>query len=352
MMNATRFAHGALLTSLLALFAGCLEIETTTTVLPDGTIRRVIRTSGDSSEVFKDKGIFVTDPGWEAVTRKTDTTWESVVTRDFANVQEFQEALNRGGDRALRIRVSLEKHFAWFTTTFEYRETIACYNQFHAVPLSKYLTAEEQDFLIRHEIEKATFTFGGDSLRLKNVSELTEEWDHRNKFEAYHARFMEGVRARNDEALVALLTPAVTESLYMLTRDAINGGNLDTIPAIYASVLGAPGVREVFVSRRTSFEQFAQALAFQQEMMMCGYKRASIEMPGLLTGTNARRIEGNRVVWEEFLGAAYITDHTMWATSRVINWWAVILTGGVIAVLAAIPLLALLRARRRERVGL
>jgi hypothetical protein len=272
-----------------------------------------------------------------------------VSTRDFADVQSFQEALNRGGDRALRIRTSLEKRFAWFTTTFEYRETIACYNRFHAVPLSKYLTAEEQEFLLRHEIEKVPFTFGGDSLRLKNVSGRTEEWDHRNKFEAYHARFMEGVRNRNDPRLAGLLTPGMAESLYVLTKDAMNAGNLDTIPGIYMSVLKAPGVREVFASQRAAFDQFAQALASQQELMMCGYKRAAVEMPGLVTGTNARSIEGNRVVWEDFLGVAYITDHTMWARSRVINWWAVILTGGVVLVLAALPLVAMIRGRRRER---
>lgn len=350
-MNAIRIAQSILLILCLTLLAGCLEIETTTTVHPDGTIRRVIRTSGDSSEVFKDKGIFVTDPGWNTVSRKTDSTWESVSTRDFADMQEFQDALNRGGDRALRVRATLEKKFIWFTTTFEYRETIACYNQFHAVPLSKYLMAEELDFLIRHEIEKVPFTFGGDSLRLKNVSGLIEEWDHRNKFEAYHARFMEGVRSRNDGRLAAVLTPAMAESLYVLTRGPMNAGNLDTIPGIYESVLKVPGVRAVFASQRVAFEGFAQALALQQEMMMCGYKRAAVVMPGSLTGSNARSSDGNRAVWEDFLGVAYITDHTMWARSRVINWWAVVLTGGVVLMLVAWPLRMVIRGRRLLRAA-
>lgn len=347
-MNVRKIATSVLFTSCLTALAGCLEIETTTTVHPDGSIRRAIRTSGDSSDVFNDKGIFSVDPAWTTVNRKTDSTWESVSTRDFANVQDFQTALDHGGDRALRVHASLGKHFAWFTTTFEYRETIECYNQFHAVPLSKYLTAEEQELLIHHEVGNAPFETGGDSIRFEQLSARTEEWDRRNKFEVYHARFREGAESPQ---LLAALTPAMVESLYVATKAPMNAGNLDTLPTIYAAVLRVPGVQQVFRTRRTAFEEFAQALTSQQEMLTSGYKRAAIVMPGLLTGTNARSIEGNRVVWEDFLGAAYIADYTMWARSRVINWWAVILTGGVVLVLAALPLVAMIRGRRRERAA-
>ena len=346
-MDLTQGVKTVVLAACVSALAGCLEIETTTTVHPDGTIRRVVRTSGDSAEVQKDHGIFVADTSWTVATRRTDSTYESVATRDFPDVRAFQAALDRGGDRALRVRVSFEKHFAWFTTSFEYRETILCYNQIHAIPLSDYIPPRDQESLIRHEIEKAPYGAGEDSVRLHTLSERTEEWDRRNKFEEYHRRFMDGAKWLPDDQLTALLTPAVKETLFARTANAMNAGNVDTLPSIYASVLKVPGVQKVFEHERLRFEEFARALGYQEEMLMSGYKRAAIVMPGILTETNGRSIEGNRVVWEDFLAAAYVTDYTMWARSRVVNWWAVVLTGGVVLVLAGLPLAAMLRNRRK-----
>ncbi len=58
--------------------AGCLEIETTTTVRPDGSIRREVRTHGDSVEVSNDHGLFFADSAWTSVGRRMDSTYERV----------------------------------------------------------------------------------------------------------------------------------------------------------------------------------------------------------------------------------------------------------------------------------
>jgi len=328
--------------------SGCLEIQTATTVRPDGSITRAIRTSGDSAEVRRDLGILVVDSSWSVSMRKADTTWESTAMRDFPDAQAFQEALNKGGDRALRVRAELVKHFAWFTSRFEYRETIVCYNQIHALPLSAYVPANDQEELIRHEIEKVPYASAADSVRLQALSGRTEEWDRRNKFEAFHARFVQGVENAHDAQLAAQLTPAIKETLFVHTSSSINSGTLEQLPSIYAKVLKSAAVAKVFEREQAGFNEYAEAIETQEEILMSGYKKAAIVMPGVLTGTNGRSIEGNRVVWEDFLGAAYVTDYTMWATSQVVNWWAVILTGIVVLVLAALPLAALIRNRRRS----
>lgn len=346
-MNASHSMRAIALAICCTTLAGCLEIQTTTTVRPDGGITRAIRTSGDSSDVRREHGLFFVDSNWNVGTRKADTTWESTATRDFPDVQAFQEALDKGGDRALRVRAALERHFAWFTTTFEYRETIVCYSQFHAVPLSAYIRPEDLERLIQHEVEHVPYASVGDSIRLSALSGRAEEWDRRNKFEAYHARFVQGVENVHDAQLAALLTPSMKETLFVHTAFAINKGNLDTLPSMYARVLKAPGVAKIFEHERARFNAFAEALEIQGGFLSSGYNRAAIVMPGVLTGTNARSIEGNRVEWEDMLGVAAIADYTMWATSRVINWWAVILTGVVVLFLAALPLVAMIRKSRR-----
>ena len=331
--------------------AGCLEIETTTTVRPDGSIRREVRTHGDSAEVSNDHGLFFADSAWTSVGRRMDSTYERVTSREFGDARTFQKALDLGGDRALRVRVSLERHFAWFTTTFEFRETILCYNQIHAVPLDAFIPAADQDAVILHEFDKVPYASTADSARLSAFAGRLEEWDHRNKFEEYHQRFADGAHWLQDAALTARLTPAAKESLYVRTMSALNEGKLDTLPGIYATVLQVPAVQRVFAKERRRFEDFDRALNTQETMLTSGYKKAAIVMPGILTGTNARTVEAGRVVWEDPLLPAYVKDHTMWARSRVINWWAVVLTGGIVLVLAMIPLAALVRDRRRVRLN-
>ena len=344
-MNANNSVRNLIVTACLVVLSGCLEIETTTTVHSDGSVLREIRRLGDSAEVFREARLFAMDSTWTEVYRKTDSTWESVASKEFADASALEAEVNRDPGRSLRIRVSLEKEFAWFTTTFEYRETILCYNQFHAVPITDLISQQDVERWLRHEIDGAPYPSVEESLQVERLSSRAEEWDHRNKFKAYHEIFVEGAHVLNDAALTALLVPAMEETLFVRTLKPMNAGALDTLPSIYGTILGIPSVRQVFREQQAAFDAYAEKLAFQQEMLGAGYKRARIVMPGLLTGTNARSIEGNRLSWEDFLGASYVTDHTMWARSRVINWWAVVLTGAVVLFLAAIPLVWFIRRR-------
>jgi hypothetical protein len=344
-MNTSHGMRNILAAACIVALSGCLEIDTTTTVHPDGSLRRVVRTKGDSAEVCRRKQIFATDSTWNIVRHKTDSTWESIATRDYPDAFTFDMDANKGGERSLRVRVSLEKQFAWFTTSFEYRETILCYNQFHAVPITDLIPQNDVDLWLRHEVDGAPFASIEDSLKGQVQSGRGEEWDRRNKFKAYHTLFLEGARSLNDRALSTVLVPASEETLFVRTLKHMNAGSLDSLPAIYQAVLKSPSVQKVFDLQHAAFTAFEEKLAFQEEMLSAGYTHASIEMPGLITGTNARSIEGNRLTWKEFMGACYVTDYTMWARSRVINWWAVILTGAVVLFLAAIPLVWLVRRR-------
>jgi hypothetical protein len=340
--------HGirnAIVAACVMTLGGCLEIETTTTVHPDGSVRREIRRTGDSAEVFREVRLFAMDSTWSIEQKKTDTTWESIASKEFADASALESELNRDPGRSLRVRASLEKHFAWFTTTFEYRETIVCYNQFHAVPITDMIPQKDLDRVMHHEIEGVPYPSPEDSLQVQGLSERTEEWDHRNKFKAYHALFVEGARSLHDATLIGALTPAMEETLYVHTLKSMNAGALDTLPSLYEKVLRTPLVKSVFALQREAFAGFAEKLTFQEEMLGAGYKKARIVMPGLLTATNARSIEGNRLTWEEFLGASYVADYTMWARSRVVNWWAVVLTGAVVLFLAVIPLVWFMRRR-------
>lgn len=330
--------------------SGCLEIETTTSVRPDGSLRREIHARGDSTGVRDFGGLFHLDSAWSIDRRQTDTTWESVAFREFPDVSVWNTAMAADTGRSLRIRASLETHFAWFTTEIAYSETLLCYNQFHAVPISAYLSRDEVERWLRHEMGKEPYPAGADSLAVRDAGQKAEEWDVRNKFMAYHALFEAGAHGTGDARLAAALEPGVRETLFVRAKELLNRSRLEDLPALYEKVLGTPAVRMVFEHQAEAFADYAARVEFQERVWTAGYRRARIEMPGLVTATNARSIEGNRLTWEEFVGAAYVTDYTMWARSRVINWWALVLTGGGVLLLAAVPLAAWLRARRRSAI--
>ena len=58
-------------------------------------------------------------------------------------------------------------------------------------------------------------------------------------------------------------------------------------------------------------------------------------MPGLILDTNAKDVEGNSVQWKFDYNRFLWEDYTMWVESRVVNRWAMILTGILCMILVA-----------------
>ena len=53
-------------------------------------------------------------------------------------------------------------------------------------------------------------------------------------------------------------------------------------------------------------------------------------MPGIITETNSTNLIGNRVSWEVEADSFLLRDKVMMVESRVVNYWAFILTGLVV----------------------
>ena len=75
-------------------------------------------------------------------------------------------------------------------------------------------------------------------------------------------------------------------------------------------------------------------------------ERASFLMPGLIIDTNAPTVEGNKVSWKDFSSMCYIEDFELWAVSRVVNGWAIVLTGALVLGSALLYIVGILRRRR------
>jgi len=354
-MHPARIVHYFMIAALVTGLSGCFEIQTKTTVNTDGTLQREVVMKGDSAEVYRGHAMFPIDSTWTVVRRKTgDTAWTSTATKVFADGAALSEALKGEEGKTLRIRVASAKRFLWFTTEFSYSETLLCINQFNAVPISKYFTAQELEFCFRQNIEphKQHFRSPEDSLANEKIERLMPEWDSRNKFETYFSLFLDGVKSLGNSGLTTAQALDAKESLYVQSAQSLQMGSarVDTLPRIFEAVLGSSLVLKAIAANPAGFESFARRVKFEKKVLETPYNQANLVMPGLVTATNADSIAGNNLSWSSFLPKSQLGDYTMWANSRVINWWAVVTTGAVVILLAGMLLVRVTRRRRGKGV--
>jgi hypothetical protein len=331
------------------LLAGCLEIETSTTINRDGTLRRSIVIQGDSLSIYGGSFTVPVDSTWTQEIRKIDDRkWELTASRNFADIEELNREIAGVRGRTLRGVASIEERFRWFTSTLTYRETIHRFNPVNDIPITDYLSRSEIDMAIEHEILKHPYETAGDSLSIDDASARFEEWMKRNIFAAYFRIFLEGVREINDERLTADYVRSMKDSLYSVFS-RIDDLNVLEQRAAFRETLKRSSVDDVYRAQDEEFRELHETLVFVDRISKNTY-RSTVDMPGLILKTNASSLEGNRASWKDYIAIAYFQDFDMWVTSQVINWWAIV--GTAIFVLGGLILLLIADSRRKRNATL
>ena len=307
-------------------FSGCLDVETKTTVNRDGTLARTITFTGDSARVYRGDFPLTIDSLWSASIRKVDDKkFEYSASRTFADAEALNEAIKNVPYKTLPVQVELEESFWWFVTDYHYKETYKRWNPFDNVALTDFISPAELELAIRHEMEDEPYNTKGDSLALTDAGERFEKWDARNIFESYFLVILEGVRNLNDPTLKQETMVSRKEDLFNAMQIPLQEGKFDTLSVILNRVLKTRIASRAMAANKEGFSLFDEQLDFKGAISANSYK-VNIEMPGIITETNAKEIEGNTVRFDDFKQIAYIMDHEMQVTSRAINWWAVIVT--------------------------
>ena len=324
---------------------GCLEIETTTRVNDDGTLHRMVEVTGDSSTLASGDYPVALGGQWETtLDRADDKKFRLRATRTFQNVDELNEAIRGEPGRTLAFQARLERRFLWFTTTFRYEETLARFYPFNEVPVTEFVSPHEIDLFLHHELEDEPYPTPGDSLALDDASDRFDEWEKRNRFEAFFRELMTGVERAADPQLTPEKLAAGKEELYRLAFQNANPARAEHLAEVAADRFGKGPIDRAREANREGFDAYERKIDFLESVASTGFK-TKIEMPGLITDTNARTIEGNTVSWPDFKAYTYVRDYTVWVESRMINWWAIIITG--VIVLAIMALFAVSALRRR-----
>ena len=325
---------------------GCLDIEMTTHVNTDGTILRTVVIKGDSAEIHGHKIPLPLDSTWKRSIEKTDSkTFALTATRVFKGTEEMNNSLKGTECKTLGARAELQRHFQWFFTTYRYGETWPNFNPFRAIPIADYISPAELDYWIRHEMKKEPFSTKGDSLAMEDAGKRFEKWDDLNMFADYFEAFLEGVRRLNDPSLTPSYVAGLKDKLFEQGEKYFRMKNVDTLAIIFGRVLKSRNVKKAIALNTEGFQRFNEKRAFLEEITANSYLN-SVVILGLITGTNAPALEGNKASWKDYVKFAYFEDVEMWVESRVLNWWAIIVTGVVVVALVVLFLVAILRRRR------
>jgi hypothetical protein len=318
------------LVSLSLLPCGCLEIEITTQVSRDGRLFRTEVVSGDSGDVLSYGFISPVDSTWSVTLGGPDErSFERKASRLFLGADELSAATRDTAANTLPIRAQLERRFVWFYTEITYRERYLKWNPFGLVPLAEYVSAAD---LARG----MNIGFAGqvpskeDSLAKERVGQRWTEWMYRDMFEAYYAEFLKGARKLNDPSLPPAIVALHKEEIYRkCVKWWASAGSTDTIGVVIQSIFRNPKTREAIRSNARGFALHNARLSLAARIMG-KLKRVTIEMPGTFIDSNAPNVDKNRGSWKGVADMSYAADYELWMTSRVVNWWVVLLTALVI----------------------
>jgi hypothetical protein len=192
-----------------------------------------------------------------------------------------------------------------------------------------------------------------------------KRWDERNTMEWAFGRFVDAVRMRNDPKLSVDLVEQNKDRLIALLSDDSTKGKVPP----------SGKARTEKGRRQNDHRSFSEKLVSEMALMLKtdafrvlapdldsigveATKRMEVSdraegeyvntvvMPGVIIATNASEVRGTTVVWRFTHEHLALMDYPMHVESRVINLWAIIVTGLVVLSALAVP------AFLRRRAGL
>ena len=332
--------------------SGCLDITSTSQVNSNGSIVRTITFTGDSAEVYAGTFPVELDSSWsKSIARSPgkDKNFTLTASRTFQNVEEMNGVLKGTFGKTLQYRFELDKSFRWFFTVYRYRETNIPFDQFTAIPVTEFVSSAELDWLTKMMLPGDTtkeLTTRGDSLAFESIMPRIQEAEWRNRFEAVFNAFLDGVRTLNNPSLTPTMVAPLKDSLYKRSAKAIDKSNIDTLLIVFGGVLKNPLVEKAWQANASGFDEIKRRLEFEHSTNSHKYV-TRVVMPGIITGSNARKIEGNTATWQDFKDYARHVEYTMWVESRQVNWWGVGIAVVVVASLLTLLVVSMLRRRNR-----
>jgi hypothetical protein len=353
---------------IIMIASGCLEYTTTTRLLPDGSIERIMRIEGDSASVLNGSLPVPVDSSWEI-----STGYENKLTGDstskrvyvykarkvFRNYQELNKEIFSGPSRIGKInrKVTTEKRFRWFNTFYRYSETYMQLFPIKRHPVDEFLTDDEltvvhgndDDYYYSSESDKLiikTDTLirpvlsGQDSIRKDELEKSLEkkytDWMKSNLYEEFYevlkGSLAAGGNMKPDEidktrdSLFAFFNKTFDIEAWF-TDDSSSSTLLELASNYYhidSAVLHA--------ANQKGFD----SLSIKLDNIFIGFEDSfnnQAIMPGLIIATNSTELKGNTASWKLDSENFFEKDYTIWVESKKVNKGTFILSGVLVALM-------------------
>lgn len=328
-----------LLSSLLMSCENPIRMETK--VHADGSLEKTITVKrADKSNEFQNIFGVSEKIGWQvtltydSVHRDSAQRMDTVVpkseidtfvtfTKKFPSAHAANQDLDTPNDTLFHIHSEFEKRFRWFYTYIDYRETFRPINRFKQINPKDYFNLEDSLFIQRLPGEGATIS-KADSLFLDNLNNKISEVYLQDALFAEYFSILETVVRKNITDPKWLDTLARNkEAIY---REMENWDGETLFAAKLAAKVGIPLPEE---SSNRDFATLSKDINSRVDFMSAaqnGQYINRIEMPWTVIISNADSIAGNALYWRPMSVKFATQPYTMFAVSRQLNLWAVVLS--------------------------
>lgn len=257
-----------------------------------------------------------------AFSAKGDTTWFLFAEKLFGSADAINEAYlaDTGKNSSVTRTATFKRKFKWFTTTWYFAEKCEK-SLLHGYPINEYLTAEEITFMNLPNKKSDELVMGPDSLEYRSLIDSlqlhTEQWMVRSLISEMIEDAGVLCESSGKDSLTTEILRSHESDFYRLAGEDADLEEICT--AVLGDSLYAKFKPEIDSALVLTDIKFDRSWLFEDFTMQ-------IVMPADLKSTNGYSMSDGTLAWP-VTGNHFLTeDYIMYAESRDINYWAVIVT--------------------------
>jgi hypothetical protein len=320
------------------LFACVSKKEIIKNFKPGVTVEVTVNTYEEDTNYLHNRCInpfpMKTDNRWNlSFTRDTGKKIRCTAVRNFSSFVMLKKTfiLNNSKWENLSHSVSFKKKFRWFYTTYCYNEVFYRVNPFD-LPVGKFLTRDElQSWKNRNDaLENFSYDKKTDSLN-SIVNEKAENWLK----ECCKLQLVSDL----NKAFEILQEPSLKPALIATNIDTILKlcqGEFNT-KKIIAAMAGFYRNEKIYQLLDKKFYFIYRTEKTYKSIEDNFYEEAVFKtiMPGVLVEENAKKKMHDTLCWSVTAYKFFFNDYELKAQSRMINYWAFVVTGILLLLLTA-----------------
>lgn len=253
-------------------------------------------------------------------------------SKKFDSIEKVNAEMNSESDTLFHIKSAVEKTFGWFYTYERYSDTYASLNRLKYLSQNDYFTEEDFDFIDRLPAEGKPIS-RADSFYLDQLNvRIGDHYAMRAFYEEGYEVLVDIMEENKlEQRWLDTLAHHKDEMFSLLSKNKDLEGDDSEYIFFIADTLGIPLPYPKAKNDYSSLiKDYNSRIQFITDAYSARYVHA-LEIPGAIFQSNADSISGNTAYWKPPMIKFLLKDYTMYAESRRLNYWSVLILVGVIA---------------------